>query len=141
MRYEVPQFIEVEDKIVGHLTIKQFVYVAGGAGLIVALWILLPNALAFILAIPVLILSLALSFYKVHSRPFVEVLESAFSYFAKSKLYIWKKKEKKVEAETTKKRSESPTAIVPIISKSKLKDLAWGLDIKESIYSKPEQQK
>ena len=33
MRFQVPQFIEIEDKIFGPLTIKQFIYIAGGAGL------------------------------------------------------------------------------------------------------------
>ena len=30
MQYQVPQFIEVEDKIFGPLTFKQLVYVVGG---------------------------------------------------------------------------------------------------------------
>jgi hypothetical protein len=33
MRYQVPQFIDVEDKVIGPLTIKQFIYLAGGAGM------------------------------------------------------------------------------------------------------------
>ncbi|TSC61742.1 MAG: SsrA-binding protein, partial [Parcubacteria group bacterium Athens0416_74] len=32
MQFQVPQFIEVEDKIVGPLTFKQFVFIAGGLG-------------------------------------------------------------------------------------------------------------
>ena len=38
MQFQVPQFIEVEDKIFGPLTFKQFVYVAGGAGLAYLVW-------------------------------------------------------------------------------------------------------
>ncbi len=34
MRFEVPQFIDVEDKIFGPFTFKQFLYLAGGAGLL-----------------------------------------------------------------------------------------------------------
>lgn len=33
MQFQVPQFIEVEDKIFGPLTFKQFVYIAGGVAL------------------------------------------------------------------------------------------------------------
>ena len=33
MMFSVPQFIDVEDKIIGPLTLKQFIYLAGGAGL------------------------------------------------------------------------------------------------------------
>ena len=43
MRFQVPQFIEVEDKIFGPLTFKQFVYVTGGVGLAVILFLFLPR--------------------------------------------------------------------------------------------------
>jgi hypothetical protein len=53
MRFEVPQFIEIEAKIVGPLTWKQFVYVAGGVGLLVILY-LTTNFIVFVLiGIPV----------------------------------------------------------------------------------------
>ena len=42
MQFQVPQFIEVEDKIFGPLTFKQFVYVLGGAGACYLLWRVLP---------------------------------------------------------------------------------------------------
>ena len=45
MDYQVPQFIEVEDKLVGPLTFKQFVYLAGGAGICVILFVFLPAEL------------------------------------------------------------------------------------------------
>jgi hypothetical protein len=43
MRFQVPQFIEVEDKIFGPLTVKQFIYLAGGAGLVFILYHFLPT--------------------------------------------------------------------------------------------------
>jgi len=33
MRFEVPQFIDVEDKLFGPLTFTQFVYLAGSGGI------------------------------------------------------------------------------------------------------------
>ena len=33
MQFQVPQFLDVEDKIVGPFTIKQFIYLAGGVGM------------------------------------------------------------------------------------------------------------
>ena len=32
MRFEVPQFIDIEDKIIGPLTWRQFIYLGGGVG-------------------------------------------------------------------------------------------------------------
>jgi hypothetical protein len=140
MRFQVPQFIEVEDKLFGPLTFKQFIYLAGAVGISVMLWLLLPTFFAILFAVPFLILGGALAFYKVDNRPFINVMEAAFSYFFKSRLYIWKKEEKEVLRREEQKKGE-PIIYVPKLSESKLKDLAWSLDIKESIYSDGKQQK
>lgn len=133
MRFQVPQFIEVEDKIFGPLTFKQFVYLAGGGGLCVVLFILLPKFLAILLSLPVAALSASLAFYKVNDKPFIHFLEAAFHYSLTSKLYIWKKEPKKLEPST---KNLAPNSIeqvyVPKLSESKLRELTWSLDIKEN---------
>jgi hypothetical protein len=138
MRFQVPQFIEVEDKVFGPLTIKQFVYIAGAVGIAFIIWTLLPTFLAIIVATPIVALALALAFYKINNRPFVTALEAAFNYTLKNKLYIWKKQDKKIEPR--KKTPQEPLLSVPKLSHSRLRDLAWGLDIKESIYSNEKQR-
>lgn len=131
MRFQVPQFIEVEDKIFGPLTVKQFVYVAGGAGLCFIIYTYLNFFIAILLIIPVAALALALAFYKVNNRNFITVLESGFYYLLSNKLYIWKKVPKKPEVNTPTK-TETATPYVPKLSDSKLKDLTWSLDINDS---------
>ncbi|MFC1731422.1 PrgI family protein [candidate division KSB1 bacterium] len=133
MRYQVPQFIDVEDRIFGPLTIKQFVYLAGGAGLSFTLWRLLPLFLALIAIIPVAALSIGLAFYKVNNRPLLTVLEYATNYFLGKKLYLWKTEKEAPEQASIKTKKESELIYVPKLSESKLKDLAWSLDIKENI--------
>ncbi len=91
MRFQVPQFIEMEDKIFGPLTFKQFVYVAGGGGIVVLLFFFLPTFLAILVSIPVGGFAVALAFYEVNKRPFIVIAESAFKHFFKKKLYVWKK--------------------------------------------------
>lgn len=141
MRFQVPQFIEVEDKIFGPLTLRQFIYLSGAAGIIVILWAILPTFLAFMIGAPVAILAAALSFVKINNRPFIYILESAFSFILKSNLYIWKKRERELtHTKLDKKEVKREDLIVPTLSKSKLKDLAWSLDIKESIYSDKDQR-
>lgn len=142
MRFQVPQFIEVEDKIFGPLTLKQFIYLAGAGGVVFVLWRILPLFFAVIVGAPVIALAIALAFYKVNRRPFVHVLESAFRFVLNSRLYIWQSK--KVEKMKKKKKEnelQEPLLRIPKLSGSKLKDIAWSLDIKESIYSDKEQQK
>ncbi len=92
MRFEVPQFIEIEDKIFGPLTWKQFVYIAGGVGLSAVLFFFTPFIIFVLLGIPVLALTFLLAFYPVNNRPFSNFLEAAVRYFQGNKLYFWRKK-------------------------------------------------
>ena len=132
MRFQVPQFIDVEDKVVGPLTIKQFVYLAGGAGMCFVAWRFLPLLIAVVVIAAVGALAGALAFYKYNNKPFVDLLESGFSYYTGSKLYLWKKKDKEI---VHKEKAEAGPAqvYVPRLSDSKLKDLAWSLDVNDRV--------
>jgi len=132
MRYQVPQFIEVEDKIFGQLTLKQFLYVSGGAAIGFILWSSLPQFLAILIGLPVVGFFMALAFYQSNGRPFILTVESAVKYFFATKLYIWRKIEKKPEAKVEEKNTASEL-YVPKLSDSKLRDLTWSLDINEKI--------
>jgi len=131
MQYQVPQFIEVEDKIFGPLTFKQFAYVAGAGGACLLFFTFLPLWLAAILAIPFVALGLALAFYKVNDQPFIIALEHALKYYTGGKLYLWKQRQAEVAAEAEFKTVQRPVPLAPKISESKLKDLAWSLNIKD----------
>jgi uncharacterized protein YneF (UPF0154 family) len=129
MRFQVPQFTEVEDKIVGPLTFKQFLYVAGSIGAIVVLFTFLPRFLAIIIALPVGVLGGMLAFYKVNNRPFIHVVEAFVKYTLTSKLYLWKHEEKAKKAAIQKTLNPN---LVPKLSDSKLRDLMWSLNVKQS---------
>lgn len=133
MKFQVPQFIEVEDKIFGPLTFKQFIYVAGGIGLDVILFIFLPKFLAIIISLPIVLFAAALAFYKVNDKPFINMLEAFVKYALTSKLYIWKKEERSIQKAASAQSSGVPKQVyVPKLSESKLKELTWSLDIKEN---------
>ena len=144
MRFQVPQFIEVEDKIFGPLTLKQFIFIAGGGGLSFVVYVFINNL--FISILPIIIImsiSAALAFYRVNNRPLINVAESAFKYFFGNKLFIWKKvpKPQPTDTQTAIKDAKNYASMtVPKIADSRLKDLAWSLDIKESIYSNKKQR-
>ena len=137
MRYQVPQFIDVEDKIFGPLTLKQFLYLAGGGAAIFLLYTTLPFFLFIIFAAPIGIFAAALAFYKVNNQPFIKVTENAIAHFTKTKVYTWKKRMPKkaqrsaTAKETGPKKKEEITA--PTLTKSRLNELAWSLDIKNKI--------
>lgn len=128
MRFSVPQFIDIEDKIFGPFTFKQFVYLIGGAGVSFVAYKMLPIFVAILVILPTITLSLMLTFYKINNKPFIYILEAYFSYMVKSKLYLWKKKKRK---KAIKKAEEKPEEerYVPRLSESKLKDISWSLDV------------
>jgi len=133
MQFRVPQFIEVEDKLFGPFTFKQFIYMLGSGALCFIIWTFIPiKILALVLITPVAALGIALTFVEYNGKPFLFTLEAAFNYFLSSRLYIWKKMPKKKES--TEAASEdtalsSPTVFTPKLSGSKLKELSWGLDV------------
>jgi len=132
MQFQVPQFIDVEDKIFGPFTFKQFIYLIGGAGASFALYKLLPIYFSIPLILPIVTLALALTFYKVNNRPFIAIMESAFNYYIGAKLYIWKQNrtaKKKIPDANKPDESLSNFNYVPKLSNSKLKDLSWSLDV------------
>lgn len=134
MRFQVPQFTEVEDKIFGPLTLKQFIYLAGGGGISFLFYVIFPLWLTMILATPIVVFVLALSFYKVNNQSFVKVVENAIHYNSSTRLYLWKKKSPKEITAKTKGLSNKPSTgnvYAPKLTNSKLKDLAWSLDIKK----------
>ncbi len=131
MRFQVPQFIDVEDKIFGPLTLKQFIYLAGGASAAVIGITFFGIFFGLVVSSPIVILASALAFYKVNNRPLINTLESAFKYATKEKLYIWKKSEPSVKQKVNEEEAKFSTLVVPNLSQSKLKDMNWQLDVKK----------
>lgn len=135
MRFQVPQFIEVESKIFGPLTLKQFIFLAGGVGFIFIIYAFTKSLFfTIILGAPFAAIALALAFYKMNNQPFMKIMENAFNYFVSSKVYVWKKmsEQRKVLKEAKKEETGQET-YVPKLTESKLKDLSWSLNIKEKI--------
>jgi len=123
MRFEVPQFIDIEDKIFGPLTWRQFLYLGGGIGLGVVLFFI--NKIIFLIfGLPLMALAGALSFYPVNNRPFSFFLEAVFNYIGSNKLYLWQKKE-----EIIHKGMFTPNSIAnntPQVKEEKKKNLESG---------------
>jgi len=124
MKFQVPQFIEIEDKLFGPLTLKQFIYLAGGGGLSAIIYLSFNSFVLFlVLATPVVLLSLALAFIEINRRPFVFILESAIKYVFKRKLYIWQRSDN--QTGTSYSIETNP-------KENSLSDLNWSLSVESS---------
>ncbi len=132
MQFKVPQFIDVEDKLFGPFTFRQFVYLAGGAGIVFVIYKLLPLWIGIFLILPVAGLALLLVFYKINEKPFIFYLQAGVDYLISSKLYIWRQRLVKPE---NKEKEVDPSAslvsVVPMTTTNKIKDLAWSLDVQD----------
>ena len=140
MRYDVPQFIDIEDKIIGPFTFKQSIYLAGSAGVGFIIFSTLSNLsfeipfiLKIILSVPPMALGAALAFLKINKRKLIFYLESFFKYMINPKQYVWKKKDKKAKVRGHKQIEKQAVNVnpqyVPKVTKSKIKDLALSLDM------------
>ena len=75
----------------GPFTLKQFLWLAGGGGLIYILYAVLNQYVFFALAIPVGGFFLALAFVKINETPLINYVLYAFSYMASPKKFVFKK--------------------------------------------------
>ena len=86
----------MEDKVIGPLTLQQFFYLLFG-GLIVYLlnsWLpsgSLVRPMFYFLAVPILVLALALAFVKIQDRPFIFFLGSLIRFMSRPRRRVWQK--------------------------------------------------
>ena len=91
MRFQLPQFIETETKIVGPFTLQQFLWIAGGAAFVFLLYMLVKGVLFFIFAVPIAGIFLAFAFLKIDGVPLIVYASYSLSYFTNPKKYIFQK--------------------------------------------------
>lgn len=135
MQFHVPQFIDIEDRIFGPFTLKQFIYVLGAIGTAFIFYSLFPLFIAILFIVPISGLALLLAFYQHNGRPFALVLQSALKYLLSGKLYLWRK-EKTPSAKLQKtdiSRHVIAQSKIPVVTEGKLDDLTWSVDVKSNI--------
>jgi len=136
MRFEVPQFIEIEDKIFGPFTWKQFVYLLGGGGIAVVLFITTPFIIFILLGLPIGGLAVLLAFYPVNNRPFSIYLESMLRFMSGTKLFLWRKQSSAIYGQALSNEVTDPLAAmvaqnthIPTVTKNRLSNLAHDLEL------------
>lgn len=109
--FNIPQFLDTEDKVVGPFTAKQLGWIAAAAGTMFLLYLLLSKTAMILLAIPVLAIFGGLAFYKPEGRPLTAYASSVVFYFMHPKMYMWKRlpdEKVRVKKAAQKKSGEDP---------------------------------
>ncbi len=88
-QFTVPQFIDVEAKIIGPITGRQFIIMLSGLLVIAACYKLLDFAAFVTATIFIFIISVVFSFVKINGRPFHYFLLNIIQTLKKAKLRTW----------------------------------------------------
>ena len=91
MRFNVPQFIDIEDTIVGPLTFKQFFLLIGGGAALALLWWLFELWFVLLVGVPLAGALAAIIFLKINGRPLTKIFPAWLSYWLNPRFYVWKK--------------------------------------------------
>lgn len=136
MQYQTPQFIDVEDKIFGPLTAKQFFYLLGGGAAVFIVYVFFQLWVVILLGIPVGGFALALAFLKINGITFPKVLANFLSHSSQQKVFIWQRTPlSSTPGFSPSKPGVSPKELdtAPKLTENKLQELAWSLDIKQKV--------
>ncbi len=104
MNFQVPQFIEVENKIVGPLSLKQFLYLAVGGIVCFMLYFVLQLWLWLMITAVLGAMAVSLAFVKYNGQPLPKVAWAAFTFFWKPRFYLWRRMPEKSALEVEEKR-------------------------------------
>jgi len=96
MQYKVPQNIDLEDRIVGPFTMRQFIYMLAGGAVIYGWWNFAnsytqppPMAIFLPLAAPLGFLTLCFTLIKINDRPFEVFFLSLLRFLFSPKRRMW----------------------------------------------------
>ncbi|HYF04587.1 MAG TPA: PrgI family protein [Patescibacteria group bacterium] len=135
MQFPVPQFTDVEDKIIGSLTLKQFIII-GGAGLALFLIYTLFKDVLILIFTGLLVMppALFLAFYKHSGRPLYSMIPQILRHYTSAKVMVFHKDVKAMPSvtkiQTVKKEETAQKVLTPVESRQRLKDLNLFLERK-----------
>lgn len=90
MQFQIPQFIETEDKVLGPLTLKQFGYIGGAMIVVFLLFYVLNFFLWLVIAVLFGGIAGSLAFVKINGRPLMIYASSFLGAIWSPKLYVFK---------------------------------------------------
>lgn len=128
----VPQFVDVEDKIAGPLTWKQLLWMIAMGAVLLILFTTFGTTLAIVFGIPVVLLFIALAFYKPNGFTLASFIGQGVLFLFRPKVAVWERPV--MPMVSVKPRSENTQAQVAEaqpdkqLTRDKLKELARLMD-------------
>lgn len=91
MQFLVPQFIDVEDKIFGPLSVRQFIILIVAAGALFVSFRLADISLFIVEALFIVLATIAFAFIRVNGRPFHYFVINLLQMTRRPQLRIWRR--------------------------------------------------
>jgi hypothetical protein len=88
-QFTVPQFIDVEDKIIGPITARQFIIFLAAAILIAISYRLFDFTMFITVSIVIFLIAVVLGFVKVNGRPFQFFLLNLLQTWRRPNIRVW----------------------------------------------------
>lgn len=87
--YNVPQYIDVEDKVAGPLTAKQLIWMFGMGAALLVLYNMFEFNIFAILSIPTILIFCAFAFYRPYNMPLIAFVIYTLLFIVRPKVYVW----------------------------------------------------
>lgn len=91
MRFQVPQFVDIEDKVIGPFTIRQFMYYFAGVLVLIPIFLLSDLSLFITLAIPIIGLAALFAHFKLNGMTLVQVIMNAVGFYTRPQMWMWRR--------------------------------------------------
>ena len=98
-QFTVPQFIDVEDKIIGPITVRQFIIILASFLIAVAAYRIFTFSAFLVISIIVFGIAAVFAFYRVNGMPFHFFVLNFFQTFSRPTLRVWNLAIGKIETE------------------------------------------
>lgn len=129
MNFEVPQFIETEDKIAFQLTAKQLGWFALGGFFMFLAWNFGSQGAFLVWAVFILLFSMAFAFVRPYGLSLAAFIGHGFLYFIRPRQMIWKREIVKRQEESKKEPKQE--VVDKMIDEKETEKLAEILDMKK----------
>ncbi len=130
MQFIVPQFIEIETKIIGPISVRQVIILLVSGGIIFLLYELLASTAFIISSLFVGVLAGTFAFAKINSQPFHIFALNFIQTMKTPNLRVWNREIRpyKERVKKEKKKPPKPTVVKKDVTSSRLTELSLQVD-------------
>lgn len=91
MRFQVPQFTDIQDRIIGPLTLKQFMLYLAAVLVNIPIYLLSDMSLFLTLALPIMGIAALFAHFRLHGKTLEEVVMNAIRFYTQGQMFIWRR--------------------------------------------------